>query len=75
MSDIARMVEVRNTHRILAEKPEGKRPLGSPGRRAEDNSRMDVREVGLEVVDWIHPAQDRDQWRGLVNTIMNCRVS
>jgi hypothetical protein len=46
----------------LVGKPEGKRPLGSPRRRREDNIRMDLREIGWEGVDWIHLAQDRDQW-------------
>jgi hypothetical protein len=61
-------------HRILVEKPEGKRPLGRPRRRWEDNIRMDLREIGWGGMDWIDLAQDGDQWRALVNTVMNLRV-
>jgi hypothetical protein len=52
----------------------GKRPLGRPRRRLVDNIKMDVREIGWEGVDWIDMAQDRDQWRALVNTVLNLRV-
>jgi hypothetical protein len=52
-------------------KPEGKGLLGRPRRRRDDNVRMDVRGTGWEGVDWIYLAQDRDQWRDLVNTVMN----
>jgi hypothetical protein len=55
-------------------KPEEKRPLGRPGRSWEDNVRMDLREIGWADIDWIDLAQDRDQWRALVNTVMNIRV-
>jgi hypothetical protein len=55
-------------------KPEGKRPLGRPRHRWEDNIRMDLREMGWEIVTWIHLAQDKDQWRADVNTVMNLRV-
>jgi len=68
------MGEVRNAYSILIEKLEGKRPLGRPRRRWEDNIRMDLREIVLGDVDWMHLAQDRNQWRGLVNTVMNLRV-
>jgi hypothetical protein len=71
---IARMGEKRNAYRILVGKPEGKRPLGRPRRRWDDNIRMDLREIGWGGVDWIDLAQDRDQWRALVNTVMNFRV-
>jgi hypothetical protein len=57
-------------YKILVGKPEGKRPLGRPRRRWEDNIRMDLREIGWEVVDWMHLAQDRDQWLALVNTVV-----
>jgi hypothetical protein len=60
---------------ILIEKLEGKRPLGRPRRRWEDNIRMDLREIVLGDVDWMHLAQDRNQWRGLVNTVMNLRLT
>jgi hypothetical protein len=59
-------------YRVLVGNPEGKRPLG-PSRR-EDNIKMDLREVGWGDMDWINVAQDRDQWRSLVNTVMNLRV-
>jgi hypothetical protein len=55
-------------------KPEGKRPLGRPRRRWVDNIRMDLREVVWDGMDWIGLAQDRDQWRALLNTVMNLRV-
>jgi hypothetical protein len=55
-------------------KPEGKEPLGRPRRRWEDNIRMGLREIGWEDVDWVHLAEDRDQWRALVNMVMNLRV-
>jgi hypothetical protein len=55
-------------------KPEGKRPLGRPRRRWMDNIKMDLREIGWDGVDWIELAQGRDQWRALVNTVMNLRV-
>jgi hypothetical protein len=68
------MREMKNTYKILVRKREGKKPLGRPRRTWEDNIRMDLREIGLEGVDWIHLAQDRDQWRAVVNTVMNIRV-
>jgi hypothetical protein len=52
-------------------KPEGKRPLGRTRRRWVDNINMDLREIGSDGVDWIDMAQDRDQWRALVNTVLN----
>jgi hypothetical protein len=54
-------------------KPEGKRPLGRPRRRWVDNIKMDLREVGWNGMDWIDLAQDRDQWRTLVNMVLNLR--
>jgi hypothetical protein len=71
---VAKMGEKRNAYRILVGKPEEKRPLGRPRRRWEDNIIMDVREIGWGGMDWIDLAQDRDQWRALVNTVMNLRV-
>jgi hypothetical protein len=65
------MWEKRNAYRILVRKPEGKRSLGKPRRRWVDNIEMDIREIGWGGMDWIDPAQDRDQWRALVNTAMN----
>jgi hypothetical protein len=64
----------RNAYRILVGKPEGMRPLGRPRRRWEDNIRMDLREIGWGVMNLIDLAQDRGQWRALVNTVMNFRV-
>jgi hypothetical protein len=55
-------------------KPEGKRPLGRPRHRWEGNIRVDLGETGWGGMDWIHLAQDRGQWRALVNTVMNFRV-
>jgi hypothetical protein len=59
---------------ILVGKPERKRPLGRPTRRWAINIKMDLREIGWGGMDWIDLAQDRDQWRDLVNTVMNLRV-
>jgi hypothetical protein len=67
------MGEVRGAYNILVERPEGRRPLGRPRRRWEDNIKMDLREIGFGDVDLIHLAQDRDRWRVLVNTVMNFR--
>ncbi|PNF29998.1 hypothetical protein B7P43_G06210 [Cryptotermes secundus] len=64
----------RNAYRILVGKPEGKRPLGRPRRRWVDNIRMNLKETGWDGIDWIDLAEDRDQWRALVNTVMNLRV-
>jgi hypothetical protein len=58
----------------LVGKPEVKRPLGRPRRRWVDNIKIDLREIGWDGIDWIDLAQDRDQWRALVNTVMNLRV-
>jgi len=61
---------------IIIVKPEGKRPLGRPRRRWEDNIKMDLQKVGCVGVDWIELAlaQDREKWRALVNAVMNLRV-
>jgi hypothetical protein len=64
------MGATRNAYRILV----GKRPLGRPRRRSVDNIKMDLRETGWVGMDWIELAQDKDQWRALVNTAMNLRV-
>jgi hypothetical protein len=63
----------RNACKVLVGKPEGKRPLGRPRRRWLDNIKMDLREIGLDGVDWIDLVHYRDQWRALVNTVMNFR--
>ena len=62
-------------HRVLVGKPEGKRPLGRPRRRWEDNIKMYLQEVGGDCEDWMELAQDRDRWRALVGTVMNLRVA
>ena len=64
----------RGVHKGLMEKPEGKRPLGRPRRRWEDNIKMDLEEVGSGCGDWMDLAQDRDRWWVLVSTVMNSRV-
>jgi hypothetical protein len=66
---VARMGETRTAYRILVGKPEGR-----SRRRWVDNIKMDLREIGWDGRDWIEMAQDRDQWRALVNTVMNLRV-
>jgi hypothetical protein len=71
---VARMRAKRNACRILMGKPEGKRPLGSPRRRWVDSIKMDVREAGWGGMNCIDLAQDRDQWRTHVNTVMNLRI-
>jgi hypothetical protein len=71
---VARIGEKMNAYRILLGKPEGKRPLGRPRRRLVDNIKMDLREIGWDGMDWFNLAQDRDQWRALVNTVMHLRV-
>jgi hypothetical protein len=68
------MGENRNAYRILVVKPEGKRPLGRPRRRWVDNIKTDLREIGRDGVDWMDMAQDTDQWRALVNAVLNLRV-
>jgi hypothetical protein len=68
------MGEKRNAYRILVGNPEGKRPLGRPRCRWVGNIKIDLREIGWDGMDWIDLAQDREQWRALVNTVMNFRV-
>jgi hypothetical protein len=71
---VAQMGEKRNAYRILVGKPEGKRQLRRSRRRWEDNIRMNLREIGWGGMDWIDLAQDRDQWRVLVNVALNLWV-
>jgi hypothetical protein len=61
-------------YRVLVGRPEGKRPLGRLRRRWEDNSKMDLREIGIDGTNWIQLAQDRGRWRACVSTVMNLRV-
>jgi hypothetical protein len=68
------MGENRNAYRILVGMPEGKTPLGRPRRRWVDNIKMDLRGIGWDGVDRIDMAQDRDQWRALVDRVLNLRV-
>jgi hypothetical protein len=67
-------VQKRNAYRILVGMPEGKRPLGRPRRRWVNNFKMDLREIVQDGIDWIDLAQNSDQWRALMNTVMNLRV-
>jgi hypothetical protein len=67
---VTRKVEMRVAYNIMVGKAEGKRPFGRSRRRWEENIGMDLREIGWESADWMHLAQDRDQWRTLVKTIM-----
>jgi hypothetical protein len=66
--------EKRNAYRISVRKPEGNKPLGRPRCRWMDSIKKDLREIGLDGMDWIDLAQDRDQWTALVNAVMNLRV-
>jgi len=71
---VARMGERRGVYRVLVGKLQGKRPLGRPRRRWEDNIKVGLQEVGCGGMDWIELVQDRDSWRALVNAVMNLMV-
>jgi len=71
---VVNMGERRDVYRVLVGKPEGKRPLGRPRHRWEDDIKMDLQEVGCGGRDWIKLAQDRDRWRALLNAVMNLPV-
>jgi hypothetical protein len=71
---MARMGKGRSAYRVLVGRPEGKRPVGRPRRRWEDNIKMDLREIGIDGTNWIRLAQDRVQRRYFANTVMNLRV-
>jgi hypothetical protein len=71
---VARMRAKRHAYRRLVGKPEGKRQLGRPRRKWMDNIQIDLREIGWGGMDWIHLAQDRDQWKALVSMVMNLWV-
>jgi hypothetical protein len=68
---VARMGEGSGVYRAVVGSPEGKRPLGRPRRRWEDNFKMDLREIGIDGANWIRLAQDRVQWRAFLSTVMN----
>jgi hypothetical protein len=68
------MRDERKVYKVLLGKPEAKRQLGRPRRRWEDGIRIDLREIGRGVVDWIRLAQDRDSWRAVVSAVINLRV-
>jgi hypothetical protein len=68
------MGEKRNAYRILVVKPQGRRPLGRPRRRWVDNIKLDFRGIGWDGMDCIDLAEDRDQWRALVSTVMDLLV-
>jgi hypothetical protein len=71
---VPRIEEGRIVYRILFGRPEGKRPLGRPRRRWEDNIKLDIGEIGIDGANWIQLAQDRIRWRAFVNTVLNLWV-
>jgi hypothetical protein len=71
---VERIEEGRSVYNILVGRPEGKRPLGRPRFMWENNIKMDLREIGIDGVNWIRLAQDRVQWRAFLNTVINRRV-
>jgi hypothetical protein len=71
---VTRMGDMRNAYNILVGKPEGMRPLGRPRRRWKDNSKIDLREIRWEGLCALHLAQDREQWRALMNAVINLCV-
>ena len=73
-SNVARMEEGRSVFKIFKGKRTGKKSLGRPRRRWEDNIRMDLEEIGINAGNWVDSAQDRNDWRGLVNATLNLRV-
>jgi hypothetical protein len=68
------MGEGRGVYRVLVRRPEGKRPLGRPRFRWEDNIKLDLREIRIDGAKWIQLTQDRVQWLAFVNTVMNRRI-
>ena len=71
---VARMEEGRRAFKILTGKPTGKRPLGRPRRKWEDNIRMDLEEIGVDAGNWVDSAQNMNYWRSLVNAALNLWV-
>ena len=74
MGSACRMEEGRSAFKILTGKPSGKRPLRRPRRRWEDNIRMNLEEIGINVGNWVDSAQDRDYWTAFTNAALNLRV-
>ena len=74
MGHAARTGERRGAYRVLVGKPDGKRPLGKPWRRWEDNIKTYLQQVGYRGMDWIELVQDRDRWWGFLPAVMNLRV-
>jgi transposase len=72
--NVVRIREKRNACRILVGKPEGKRPLGRPRRRGVHKIKMYLRDIGWDGMDWIDLAQDMNQWRDILITVMNLQV-
>ena len=72
---VATIEDGRSAFKILTGKPTGKKPLGRPRRRREDNIRMDLEEIGISAGNWVDSAQDRNYWRALVNAALDLRVS
>jgi hypothetical protein len=72
---VARLGRGRGVYRVLVGRPEGKRPLGRPRRRWEDNIKLDLKEIGIDVANWMQLAQDRVQWRAFLNMVMILRVA
>ena len=71
---VGRMGERKGVYRVLMVKPEGKRPLGSPRRRWENNIKMELQEVGCGSIDWIYLVYGRDRWQAKLNEVMNLLV-
>ena len=71
---VARMEEGRSAFKILTGKPTGKRPLGKLSHRWEDNNRMDVKEISINMRNWVDLSQNRHYFRALVNVALNLRV-
>ena len=71
---VGRMEEVSNAFKIVTGKPSGKRPLGRPRRTWEGNSRIDIKEIGINTRNWVDSSNDRDYWRAFVNAALNLRV-
>jgi hypothetical protein len=71
---VARIGKGRGVYRVFVARTEGKKPLGRPRHRWEDNNKMELREIGINGANWIRRVQDRVRWRAFVNTVVNIRV-